>query len=217
MPSDSPNFAPSSTTKTTTWFRRYRTTDGYSIYGGRADLKFVDGQTNRVVAQREMEVLDVMTANRDKRIWAMASGDRAISRPRVGRLEHAPFIPVITNKPGKGPNGTHLFLDGDEAIKSMTIAKGLKVNLFASEKQFPDLVNPVQMTWDAKGRLWVAVWPTYPHWKPKEPMNDKILILEDTERRRQGRQVHRLRRRARTPDRLRVRATAACSSRRPPI
>ncbi len=40
------------------WFHRYRTTDGYSIYGGRADLKFVDGQTNREVMQREMEVLD---------------------------------------------------------------------------------------------------------------------------------------------------------------
>ena len=49
------------------WFNRYRTVDGYSIYGGRADLQFVGGQTNRVVMQREMEVLDVMTANRDKR------------------------------------------------------------------------------------------------------------------------------------------------------
>ena len=48
------------------WFNRYRTIDGYSIFGGRADLKFVDGQTNREVAQREMEILDVMTANRDK-------------------------------------------------------------------------------------------------------------------------------------------------------
>ena len=62
----------------------------------------------------------------------------------------------------------------------MTIGKGFKVNLFASEKDFPELVNPVQMTFDAKGRLWVAVWPTYPHWKPKEPMNDKLLIFEDT-------------------------------------
>ena len=54
------------------------------------------------------------------------------------------------------------------------------MNLFASEKQFPELVNAVQMSFDPQGRLWVAVWPTYPHWKPKEPMNDKILILEDT-------------------------------------
>lgn len=63
------------------WFNRYRTTDGFSIYGGRADLRFVDGQTNRVVAQREMEVLDVMTANRDQRIWALA-GERTEDRRR---------------------------------------------------------------------------------------------------------------------------------------
>ena len=63
----------------------------------------------------------------------------------------------------------------------MTVARGMQVSLFASEKQFPELVNPVQMTFDARGRLWVAVWPTYPHWKPKEPMNDKILILEDAD------------------------------------
>ena len=37
------------------------------------------------------------------------------------------------------------------------------------------------MSFDPKGRLWVAVWPSYPHWKPKEEMNDKILILEDTD------------------------------------
>ena len=36
------------------------------------------------------------------------------------------------------------------------------------------------MAFDTKGRLWVAAWPNYPHWKPKEPMNDKLLILEDT-------------------------------------
>ena len=36
------------------------------------------------------------------------------------------------------------------------------------------------MAWDTKGRMWVAVWPSYPHWKPKDELNDKILILEDT-------------------------------------
>jgi len=160
------------------WFNRYRTVDGYSIFGGRADLRFVEGQTNREVAQREMEVLDVMTANRDKRIWAIAQG----SDVQVDDANTPGFIPVKTNKPGPLPGGLHVYLDGgEESISQMTIAQGMKVNLFASEKEFPDLVNPVQMTWDTKGRLWVAVWPTYPHWKPKEPMNDKILILEDTD------------------------------------
>jgi putative heme-binding domain-containing protein len=160
------------------WFNRYRTVDGYSIYGGRADLSFTDGQTNRVVAQREMEVLDVMTANRDKRIWAIARGEKD---PGVDDSNTPPFIPVKTNKPGGGPNGEHIFLGGEEAIGKMTIAKGLKVNLFASEQEFPELAKPVQMSFDARGRLWVAAWPTYPHWKPKEPMDDKILIFEDTD------------------------------------
>ncbi len=159
------------------WFNRYRTVDGYSIFGGRADLRFVDGQTNRVVMQREMEVLDVMTANRDRRIWAMAQGNDL----KVDDSNTPPFISVKTNKAGPGPHGEHVFLDGEAAIRQMTISKGLKVNLFASEKEFPDLAKPVQMSFDAKGRLWVACWPTYPHWKPKEEMNDKILILEDSD------------------------------------
>ncbi len=159
------------------WFNRYRTVDGYSIFGGRADLSFTDGQTNRVVAQREMEILDVMTANRDKRIWAVAQGNDLV----VDDSNTPPFIPVKTNKPGAGPKGEHLFLGGEEAIGQMTVGKNLKVNLFASEKEFPELAKPVQMSFDSHGRLWVACWPTYPHWKPKEEMNDKLLILEDTD------------------------------------
>ena len=62
----------------------------------------------------------------------------------------------------------------------MTLGKGLKVELFASEKEFPELVNPVQMAFDTRGRLWVAAWKNYPHWQPKTPMDDKLLILEDT-------------------------------------
>lgn len=123
-----------------------------------------------------MEVLDVMTANRDKKVWAAAQGKDLT----VDDNNTPPFIPVITNKPGPLPGGGHVFLDGDESIKRMTVAKGLKVNLFVSEKEFPEFVNPVQMAFDPQGRLWVAVWQTYPHWKPKEEMNDKLLILEDT-------------------------------------
>jgi putative heme-binding domain-containing protein len=159
------------------WFHRYRTTDGYSSYGGRSYLKFVNDQTNREVIMRELEVLDVMTENRDKRVWEVAQGrDLTINDSNT-----PPFIPVITNKPGPGPNGEHVFLGGEEAISKMTIGKGLKVNLFASEEKFPELAKPVQMAFDTKGRLWVAAWPSYPHWKPKDEMNDKLLILEDTD------------------------------------
>src|SRR4026207_32799 len=42
------------------------------------------------------------------------------------------------------------------------------------------MVTPVQLAVDTRGRLWVAVWKNYPQWQPKTPMDDKLLILEDT-------------------------------------
>lgn len=158
------------------WYQRYRATDGYSTYGDRAFLKFVGGQSNYEVVQRELEALDVMTSNRDPAIWAAAQGKEY----KVEDKNLPEFIPVTTNKPGPLPGGKHLFLGGKEAIEKMTVHKGMKVELFASEEQFPELINPVQMSFDTKGRLWVATWPTYPHWKPTEKMNDSLLILEDT-------------------------------------
>ncbi len=159
------------------WYQRYRVTDGYSVYGGRAWLKFVGGQSNYEVAQRELDVLDIMTANRDKVVWAAAQGKEI----KADDTNLPDFIAVPTNKPGTGPEKKHIFQTGEDAIKSMTVAKGLKVTLFASEEKWPELAKPVQMAWDTKGRLWVAVWPNYPHWKPGDPYNDKLLIFEDTD------------------------------------
>jgi putative heme-binding domain-containing protein len=159
------------------WFNRYRTTDGYSTYGDRAFLQFVNGQTNYEVVQRELETIDLLTSNRDKVVWAAAQGKSI--KPDDSNLPG--FIPVISNLPGPLPGGKHIFLSGQDEIGKMTVHKGMKVNLFASEEQFPELVNPVQMAFDTRGRLWVAAWQTYPHWKPTEPADDKLLILEDTD------------------------------------
>jgi lysophospholipase L1-like esterase len=185
--------------KNSHWFNRYRTTDGFATFGDRAFLTFIRGNprnvnpsqakfakedvlpTNYEVLEREVNVLDVMTANRDKRIWALARGtDPKAADLKVLDSDTPPFINAQTNEPGKGPGGEHIFIPGDEAIQKMTIDNGLKVELFASEKEFPELVNPVQMAFDTRGRLWVAAWKNYPHWQPKTPMDDKLLILEDT-------------------------------------
>jgi putative heme-binding domain-containing protein len=159
------------------WFNRYRATDGYNVYGGRSSLKYTDDVSNFAVLQREMEVLDVMVANRDRYIASIARGVPA----KIDDRNAPPVIDVTTNKPGPLADGSHEFPSGQEAIEHMRVAPGLQVNLYADEGRFPELVNPVQMAWDSRGRLWVAVWPTYPHWEPHQPMNDKLLILEDTD------------------------------------
>ena len=56
------------------------------------------------------------------------------------------------------------------------------MNLFADEQRFPELVNPVQMAVDPKGRLWVAAWKTYPKWQPGTAMDDRLLIFPDENR-----------------------------------
>ena len=159
------------------WYNYYRTVDGYSMYGKRADLVFTDGQTNRVVMRRELDVLMQLTDNRDPAIWAASKGESYT----VDDSNLPAYLPVVTNRRGKNPDGTFKFPSGEDAVKQMKVLDGFSVNLFASEEMFPELINPVQMSFDNKGRLWVAAWESYPHWKPTEKMNDKLLILEDTD------------------------------------
>jgi len=61
--------------------------------------------------------------------------------------------------------------------QTFQLAEGLEVNLFAAD---PMLAKPIHMNFDARGRLWIASSETYPHIRPGEKANDKILILEDT-------------------------------------
>ena len=69
-----------------------------------------------------------------------------------------------------------------EQQQEMAVAPGFALNLFASDEQFPELRNPVQMAFDARGRLWVVSMPTWPHTVPGAIPEDKILVLEDTDR-----------------------------------
>jgi glucose/arabinose dehydrogenase/azurin/HEAT repeat protein len=173
------------------FFKRYRTVDGYNVYGGRSALAYQPDKGNFItdrnapepyvsnfkVMQREMSQRDVMTANRDQRIWAVAKGgDLTVKDDNLPET-----IDVKSNKPGKNADGSHVFLGGEEAMQRMKIPPGCKINLFASEEQFPMLANPVQMAFDPKGRLWVAAWPNYPERTPQSKDGDKLLVFEDTD------------------------------------
>lgn len=159
------------------WFSRYRVVDGYNVFGGRSKLAWF-GQSNADVMMREMEIFDVMTANRDARVIAVAKGGDLVVKD-----DNLPAqVEVKTNIPGKLDGGKHEYLGGKEAIEKMKVAQGMQVNLFASEEMFPELANPVQMAVDPDGRLFVSVWPSYPHWNPTEPRLDRIVCLPDDNR-----------------------------------
>src|SRR5213075_1833100 len=125
----------------------------------------------------EMSQRDVLTANRDKKVWATARGQEyAVDDSNLPPVTH-----VQSNHPGPKEDKAFEFLGGEAAIAKMKTPAGLKVNLFASEEQFPELIKPVQMAWDTKGRLWVAAWRNYPERTPGSKIGDSLLILEDTD------------------------------------
>jgi len=71
-------------------------------------------------------------------------------------------------------------LDPDPEIerKTFKVADGFEVSLWAAD---PLLAKPIQINFDAGGRLWVASSQSYPQIKPGQKQNDKIIILEDTD------------------------------------
>ncbi|MBO0698178.1 MAG: c-type cytochrome [Zavarzinella sp.] len=69
----------------------------------------------------------------------------------------------------------------EETVKSMTVADGLQVELFAAE---PMLVNPTSIDVDHLGRVWVCEAVNYRRINFGRPIlrpeGDRIVILEDT-------------------------------------
>ena len=155
------------------WHNDYKIPNGVHVFGRRYNPF---GPDNYPAEQKKIRE---MTLIRDTAIWLAAKGIRMDIAAADARTSSLP--PVKTNYSPKDKNAELRYLYGQEALDKFTVAPGYKVDLFASEREFPDLANPVQISFDNKGRLWVAVMPTYPHWKPGDSKpNDKLIILEDT-------------------------------------
>ncbi|MFK7818218.1 MAG: PVC-type heme-binding CxxCH protein, partial [Planctomycetaceae bacterium] len=68
-------------------------------------------------------------------------------------------------------------LSPEEAVKKMTVPEGFSVEIVASE---PNIVNPVAMTFDERGRAWITESLEYPRKSPG-PGRDRVKVLEDTD------------------------------------
>lgn len=67
-------------------------------------------------------------------------------------------------------------LSPQEALKKMQVPPGFHVELVASE---PNIVNPVAMTFDERGRIWITESLEYPK-KAAGPGKDRVKVLEST-------------------------------------
>jgi mono/diheme cytochrome c family protein/glucose/arabinose dehydrogenase len=157
------------------WNTDYSILNGVHTHGQRYNPFGPQNYPDEVYKSRQLTVL------RDALIHDVAQGKRTDLTVDDSKTLVLPAVPTNFKPSEKNGNPTE-FLSGEAAIEKMKLAPGYKVSLFASEEKFPDLKKPVQMSFDAKGRLWVAITPTYPHYRPGDALpDDKILILEDTD------------------------------------
>ncbi|UJH66287.1 PVC-type heme-binding CxxCH protein [Allomuricauda sp. SCSIO 65647] len=156
------------------WHNDYKIPNGVHVYGRRYKPYGPDNYPDELKKIREM------TAIRDTAIWEALQGHKRNLSKYDGLTHQLPEVKTNYTL-GNGAKGAQ-YLYGEDAVATIRTATGYKVELFASEKEFPDLANPVQMSFDNKGRLWVATMPSYPHYRPGDSKpNDKIIILEDTD------------------------------------
>lgn len=149
------------------FFRRFRPLNTFYYTGGRnKDYGYLDFLP-------AMRNFDMMVANRDQRIWDIAQGK---SVPEKVDDSNVPPLPMT-----KQSRGANQWMTAADEKQAFDMDPRFEVNLFAGEEEFPDMVNPIQMRWDSKGRLWVSCSTTYPHVYPGNEPNDKLVILEDTD------------------------------------
>jgi putative membrane-bound dehydrogenase-like protein len=82
--------------------------------------------------------------------------------------------PYDTEKAGDAP------MSAVEAATTAVVPEGFRLEVFASE---PDVRQPIGITFDEKGRLWVAECYTFAE-NPRRwdlELNDRVTILEDTD------------------------------------
>ncbi len=156
----------------------YRMLNGWYVYGGRRTW---DTET----FPREYVKIRNMAAVRDAYVWDIAQGKSVPEKPddsQTGELyKPATRFGEPRQKYSENPEGGPTILPPAELIKSATVPPGFELKLFADEAKFPEIAKPVQISFDNKGRLWVATMPSYPQWQPDQPKPaDKLVILEDT-------------------------------------
>jgi putative membrane-bound dehydrogenase-like protein len=118
---------------------------------------------------------------REAILWAVGDSVRAqlqaYAIPALQYQDPPVLIPNYENRP-EAPR-LQLPLAPEDALKHWQVPPGFELELFAAE---PQIVNPIALSWDARGRAWVVETVDYPNnIRPDGEGHDVIRILEDTD------------------------------------
>ncbi|MCX8488990.1 MAG: GDSL-type esterase/lipase family protein, partial [Opitutales bacterium] len=145
------------------WADCWRPANWSFVYGDRISQNYGKGFGPVPSLKENFEAYKPLVGSWDKHIQALARGEASVApAPQAG--------PVVS---------TEKVMTAAEEQATFKIAEGFVVNLFADESL--GVAKPTQMSWDAKGRLYVCCSPTYPQAVPGVKPRDYILRLEDTD------------------------------------
>jgi len=110
-------------------------------------------------------------------LWAV--GDRV--KKLHDDLQPQPFAYNEAKLPNyerrAGPQLRQQPLSPEESVKHIQVPVDFKLEVFAQE---PNVMHPIAMAWDERGRMYVLITKDYPNERKDEGGSDYILICEDT-------------------------------------
>src|SRR5262245_60821659 len=148
-------------------------------WGRRLACQSSRGRRDACSTRRKLATCGGRPHNRGSHYPALPSPARTFMRWFLPAIAVAAFLvspaaaQVLPHHQDRPPGPA---LSPQVAMAKMTVPEGFRVELVASE---PDIVNPVAMTFDEKGRIWITESLEYPRKQPG-PGRDRVKVLEDT-------------------------------------
>lgn len=146
------------------WYDCWRPANWSFVYGDRVSQIFAKGAGNEPSLKEAFEQYRPLLTATESRIH-----DLALGKPVAATTPTPAAPPAAVDAAALSP---------EEQLATFTPADGFDVNLFASERD--GVVKPTQISWDERGRLYIACSPTYPQSRASAKPADYILVLHDT-------------------------------------
>jgi putative heme-binding domain-containing protein len=142
------------------WFDAWRCTNWAFAYGDRVTQPFAKGVDAHPAFVDELKQYQPLLGRADEVVQAMSLGQKAPAAV-------ASAAPPRNDPPALSPG---------EEKSHFKIRDGYSVELCGDESN--QIVRPVQMRFDERGRMWVLCIPSYPQLLPGTKANDYLLVCE---------------------------------------